>query len=275
MGRITRSNANTLKTDIMKKILLTLFLTISAIAANAQQHNSISDTDHNILKAALKGWNVRLSAGYLIGGTAPLPLPVEIRGINGFNPGLNFMIEGDAEKRFRNTGWGIRFGIRFDTKGMTTDASTKNYHMEMSTPDGSKIVGSWYGNVKTHVENIYLSVPLLATYSIGERWTLSAGAYASFLLHGVFDGEAYDGYIRDQNPTGEKTEVSSAGYDFSSDIRKFQWGLQGGAEYVVYKHLAVFANLQWGLNGIFPSDYSCVTFPLYPIYGTLGFSYLF
>ena len=180
-----------------------------------------------------------------------------------------------AEKRFRNTGWGIRFGIRFDTKGMTTDASTKNYHMEMSTPDGSKIVGSWYGNVKTHVENIYLSVPLLATYSIGERWTLSAGAYASCLLHGVFDGEAYDGYIRDQNPTGEKTEVSSAGYDFSSDIRKFQWGLQGGAEYVVYKHLAVFANLQWGLNGIFPSDYSCVTFPLYPIYGTLGFSYLF
>ena len=258
----------------MKKIFLTLFIAASAVFANAQQHKNINDSDDNIAKATEKGWNIRLSAGYLIGGTAPLPLPVEIRGINGFNPGLNFMIEGNAEKKFNGTAWGLQFGLRFDTKGMTTDATTKNYHMEMSS-GGAKVVGSWYGKVKTHVENIYFSVPVTATYTIGQRWTLSAGAYASYLLHGVFDGEAYDGYIRNQDPTGEKTEVSSAGYDFSSDIRKFQWGVQAGGEYVIYKHLAVFANLQWGLNGIFPSDYSCITFPLYPIYGTLGFSYIF
>mgnify|MGYP003547469596 FL=1 len=34
-------------------------------------------------------------------------------------------------------------------------------------------------------------------------------------------------------------------------------------------------NLQWGLNGIFPSDFESVTFDLYPIYATLGFSYVF
>lgn len=259
----------------MKKIFLAFFIAALTMSATAGEKNKVKENDQNIILAALKGWNVRLSAGYLVGGTAPLPLPVEIRSIDGFNPGLNFMIEGDAEKRFKDTDWGIRFGIRFDTKGMTTDATTKNYHMEMNNPDGSKIVGSWYGKVKTHVENIYLSIPVLATYTIGERWTLSAGAYVSFLLHGEFNGEAYEGYIRDQNPTGERTDVSSATYDFSNDIRKVQWGLQAGGEYVIYKHLAVFANLQWGLNGIFPKNYSCVTFPLYPIYGTLGFSYLF
>ena len=258
----------------MKKILLAFFIATLTISAVNGQNDKVKDTDKNIILAALKGWNVRLSAGYLIGGTAPLPLPAEIRGIEGFNPGLNFMIEGDAEKRFKDTNWGIRFGLRFDTKGMTTDAVTKNYHMVMSDGD-SEIEGSWYGKVKTHVENIYLSIPVLATYTIGERWTLSAGAYASFLLHGEFNGEAYDGYIRTPDPTGEKTEVSNAGYDFSSDLRKFQWGVQVGGEYVIYKHLAVFANLPWGLNGIFPRDYSCITFPLYPVYGTLGFSYLF
>ena len=72
----------------MKKILLTLFIAASAVFANAQQHKNINDSDDNIAKATEKGWNIRLSAGYLIGGTAPLPLPVEIRSINGFNPGL-------------------------------------------------------------------------------------------------------------------------------------------------------------------------------------------
>jgi hypothetical protein len=58
-------------------------------------------------------------------------------------------------------------------------------------------------------------------------------------------------------------------------LRRFHWGVQVGGEFRAYKHLAVFANLQWGLNGIFPSDFNSVTFDLYPIYGNLGFSYLF
>ena len=95
------------------------------------------------------------------------------------------------------------------------------------------------------------------------------------MMSGDFKGEAYDGYIRDQNPTGEKAEVTRATYDFSDDLRRFHWGVQAGAEFKAYKHLAVNLNLQWGLNGIFPSDFGSVTFALYPIYGTLGFSYLF
>ena len=260
----------------MKRIFIVFLIALTAIGTSAQTGKEFSDTDKNLIKAALMGWHIRLSAGCNIGGTAPLPLPREIREIDGYNPGLNLAIEGTVEKSFRNTPWGIRWGIRFETKGMTTKAETKNYHMEAWNTDGSgQVVGAFTGKVKTSVKNTYITLPVLAVYNINERWNISAGAYASYLLEGEFTGAAYDGYIRDQNPTGEKAEVTRAEYDFSNDIRKFNWGLQAGGEYKAYKHLAVFANLQWGMNGIFPGDYGSVTFDLYPIYGTLGFTYLF
>lgn len=259
----------------MKRIFIALLASIITLTANATDANgNISDTDKNLIMAALKGWNVRLSAGYNLGGTAPLPLPVEIRGIEGFNPGLNLSLEGSAEKMFGKGNWGLRFGIELETKGMTTNADTKNYYMEVANGDGI-VSGYWTGKVETKVKNTYLSIPVLAVYKINERWNVSAGAYASFLLDGEFTGSAYDGYLRDGDPTGEKVELESAAYDFSSDICKFQYGVQAGAEYKIYKHLAVFADLKWGLNGIFPSDYTSVTFALYPIYGTLGFTYIF
>ncbi|MBR3977834.1 MAG: PorT family protein [Bacteroidaceae bacterium] len=260
----------------MKRTFIAFLIAIAAISVSAQTKKEVSDTDKNLISAALKGWHIRLSAGYNIGGTAPLPLPREIRGIESYNPGLNLAIEGTVEKKFGKGNWGLRWGVRLDTKGMTTKAETKNYHMEAWDTEGSgQIIGAFTGKVKTSVKNTYVTVPVLAVYNINKRWNVSAGAYASYLLDGEFTGSAYDGYIRDQNPTGEKAEVTRAEYDFSNDMRKFNWGLQAGGEYKAYKHLAVFANLQWAMNGIFPSDYGSVTFELYPIYGTLGFTYLF
>ena len=247
----------------MKKIFIALLATAFAFSAQAKQDKGLKENDINIIDATQKGWQIRIGAGYLLGGTAPLPIPVEIRGIEGFNPGLNLSLEGSVQKTFNNTGWGLQFGVRFDTKGMTTDAKTKNYHMVMKTDD-AEVTGVFTGNVKTHVNNTYVSVPVMTNYSINKRWTVNAGLYASYLLKGTFDGEAYDGYLRDQDPTGTKTEVSSALYDFSTDLQKFHWGVQAGAEYKIYSHLAVFANLQWGMNGIFPKGYSCVPFALTP-----------
>ena len=159
---------------------------------------------------------------------------------------------------------------------LCTDADTKNYYMEAWNTDGSgKVVGSWTGKVKTKVDNTYITLPVLVTYSLGRRISFSAGPYISYLLDGEFSGQAYDGYIRDQNPTGERADVTRAEYDFANDISSWQWGLQAGCEYRAYRHLALFANIQWGVNSIFPDDYTSVTFALYPIYGTLGFTYLF
>ncbi|MBQ5644609.1 MAG: PorT family protein [Bacteroidaceae bacterium] len=257
----------------MKKILISIIAAIISIPSIAKD-NEVSDSDNNLFKAAIKGWHVRLSAGYNIGGTAPLPLPVEIRSIESYNPGLNFSIEGTVEKMFGKGNWGLRWGLRLETKGMTTEAGTKNYHTEVMN-DGNIIEGPWTGNVKIYVSNTYLTLPVLAIYKFNERWNMSGGLFVSYMFDGKFSGEVHNGYIREKNPTGTKLPIESASYDFSEYLSKFNWGLQIGGEYTVYKHLAIFADLKWSFNSIFPDSFKSITFPLYPIYGTLGFAYLF
>lgn len=255
--------------------LCALFLTAFLPLCTLAQPREAKETDYNLIKAALKGWHVRIGAGLSMGGTSPLPLPVEIRKIESYEPTLCIALEGGVQKKFTDH-WGMMMGVRFENKGMKTDAKVKNYHMEATNVDGSgTVIGAWTGRVKTEVNNTYLTFPILATYTINPRWQVMAGPYVAWMMSGDFKGEAYDGYIRDQDPTGEKAEVTRATYDFSDDLRHFHWGVQAGAEFKAYKHLSVNLNLQWGLNGIFPSDFGSVTFALYPIYGTLGFNYLF
>lgn len=259
----------------MKRIITLTIATLVALATFAQRNGAPKETDTNIIKAALKGWHVSIGAGFNVGGTSPLPLPKEIRGIDSYKPTLCISLEGAAQKMF-DKHWGVRTALRLENRGMKTDATVKNYHMEAVNVDGSgTVIGAWTGHVKTEVNNNYLTIPLLAVYEFNSRWQVQGGPYFSYMFNGSFTGEAYDGYIRDQNPTGEKAEVSRATYDFSDDLRHFHWGLQIGGQWNAYKHLAVTANLQWGLNGIFPSDFGSVTFALYPIYANLGFSYLF
>lgn len=256
----------------MKSHLLSLLLFLVAATAAAQE---LPSTDAVLTRAAAHGWRLRLGAGLGLGGTSPLPLPAEIRHINKYQPDLNFTLEGAVERQLAPR-WGLRLGLRFENKGMKTDARVKNYHMEAINTEGTgAVVGAWTGNVKTEVSNNYLTVPLVATYKLSPRWQLSAGPYVAWMMSGHFSGEAYDGYIRDQDPTGEKAEVTRATYNFSDRLRRFHWGVQAGGEYRAYEHLAVGLNLQWGLNGIFPSDFESVRFALYPIYANLMFHYIF
>jgi hypothetical protein len=56
-------------------------------------------------------------------------------------------------------------------------------------------------------------------------------------------------------------------------MRKFHVGLNLGVDVKVHKQLGVFADLAWGLNGIFKKDFKTVEQTLYPIYATLGIVY--
>ena len=60
-----------------KKITFILLCLIVATVAQAQE-----DRNKNILKSLTIGLEYRLKAGFNIGGTSPIPLPVEIRKIN-------------------------------------------------------------------------------------------------------------------------------------------------------------------------------------------------
>lgn len=257
----------------MKKKIVVLYLILSLpLIINAQQ-----ERNQGIIRSALVGLEYSIKAGISLGGTSPLPLPAEIRKIESYNPTVCISIEGDVHKRFGDR-WGFLFGLRLETKGMETDARVKNYHMKMVGEDQGVMEGNFTGNVKTKVRNTYLTFPILATYRVAKRWDLKLGPYFSYVTNRDFSGSAYDGYMRNGNPIGSKVEISAdnpATYDFSQDLRKFQWGAQFGADWKAFSHLNVFADLTWGLNSIFKKDFDTITFDMYPIYATLGFAYAF
>ena len=94
-------------------------------------------------------------------------------------------------------------------------------------------------------------------------------------IDGSFTGSAFDGYIRDGDPTGSKIEVQSASYDFGYGLRRFSWGGQVGAEWRAYRHLSVYTDLTCSANSIFKKNFHSISFDMYNLYLTVGFGYRF
>lgn len=252
--------------------IIAVLLLISTLTAQAQE-----ERNQGIISSYLRGWEYGIKAGFSVGGTSPLPLPEEIRKIDSYAPGIAISIEGNATKWFNNK-WGMTVGVRLENKSMTTEATVKNYGMKIINTNGGELKGLWTGGVKTKVKNSYLTIPVVADYKISKRWTVSAGPYVSYLTEGDFSGHVYEGHLRTPDQTGTRVDFtgeSVATYDFSDNLRKFQWGLQLGGEWKAFKHLNVYADLTWGLNDIFKKDFDTISFAMYPIYLNIGFGYAF
>lgn len=260
----------------MKKYILTLAALLTAgtgfLKAQTNEHKGLH-------WSYLHGLDYQFKAGVNIGGTSPLPLPKEIRSLDSYSPGLAITLEGNATKWIdAQQKWGISLGLRLDSKSMETQATTKNYGMAIINETGGKVEGLWTGGVKTKVKMSCLTVPVLAKYKISERWKVSAGTYFSYMMSGDFTGDVYDGYLRTPDATGTRIDFegeNTASYDFSDELRRFQWGIQAGGEWKAYKHLTVHADLTWGLNDMFQKDFNTISFAMYPIYLNLGFGYEF
>lgn len=257
-----------------KVVIATLLAIFFSQAASAQDERS-----KGLIYSYLHGWEYSIKAGFSIGGTSPMPLPKEIRKIDSYAPNIAILIEGNTTKWFgEDKKWGMTAGIRLENKSMTTEATVKNYGMKIINTNGGELQGLWTGGVKTKVKNSYITIPLLANYKISERWKVSLGPYFSYMTEGNFSGHVYEGHLRTPDETGQRVDFngeSIATYDFSDNLRKFQWGAQLGGEWKAFKHLNVFADLTWGLNDIFEKDFDTITFAMYPIYLNIGFGYAF
>ena len=259
-------------------LLAALALNSGNIYAKASEHQH--QREHKgLIWSALHGLDYEFKAGVNIGGTSPLPLPQEIRSIDSYKPGLAITVEGNATKWLgEKQKWGVSVGLRLESKTMTTEATVKNYGMEIFTETGGKTEGLWTGGVRTKVRTSYLTVPILANLKLGERWKIVAGPYLSYMMEGDFAGNVYEGHLRTPDATGSRVNFSGenvAAYDFSNELRRFQWGLQVGGSWKAYKHLNVHADLTWGLNDIFRKDFTTISFAMYPIYLNFGFGYEF
>lgn len=222
--------------------------------------------------------NLRYQArlGYNIGGTAPVGMPAEIRSLDKFKPKANLLLGLDTYKPLSGK-WGIMAGFHYENKGMETDARVKNYHMEMRYGD-QVIAGMFTGNVVTKVEEWMVTMPLQATYDVSRRVRLKAGPYFSYVMSNDFSGYAYDGYLREGDPTGQKVELGHdegerGDYDFTDHLRHWQFGVDVGADWYFSKHLGAYADLSWGLSAVFEKDFKTIEQKMYPIFGSVGLIY--
>ncbi len=213
--------------------------------------------------------------GYSLGGTAPVGLPATIRKLEKFPLTTNYSIGVDAQKPLAGQ-WGLMTGLHWENKGMSTDAKVKNYHMEI-VRGGESLEGVFTGNVVTKVEEFMFTVPIQATYNI-KNVCIKCGPFFSYLTYRRFYGWAYNGYLRVGDPTGPKVELGEGenergSYEFSPHMRKVQFGIDLGADWMLSRKFGLYADLSWGLQGVHKSDFKTIEQTLYPIFGTIGVIY--
>lgn len=264
--------------NIKLYISLIAFCTFFAVQpAKAQEEQSTSPSNFKLFFE--KNINYQVRAQFSIGGSSPLGMPIQIREINSYNPTLQIGLEANATKWFTDKQkWGIRTGLRFEGRGMKTDAKVKNYYTQIDEDHGKQTKGYFTGNVKTNMKNSYITFPVLVVFNATENWNVYGGFYFSGLIDKDFNGYVYDGILREGTPIGDAVpfEGNDKGfYNFSQDQSRFQWGAQFGGEYKMNKHFKLFADLNWGLNPLFKSNFDAISFSMYNIYLNMGFGYTF
>ncbi|MBR1934991.1 MAG: PorT family protein [Muribaculaceae bacterium] len=252
----------------MKRVIASIFsliVTISAFSQNEETNKSFYQD--------IEGYG---RVGYNIGGNAPLPMPATIRSLNSYTLQPNVSFGVDAYKPI-TARWGAMVGIHFENKGMHIDADVKNYHMEI-VKGNAKLSGVFTGKNNSRTTQWMFTVPLQAVYCIRPNLKLKLGPYVSYLTQRKFEGYAYDGYLRVNDPTGERIDLGHddgerGDYEFNGDMRKFQMGLDLGIDWLFARRVGMYADLQWGLTGTFRGDFKTIEQTLYPIYGTIGIMY--
>lgn len=247
-----------------KLIISTTLIIFTTICANA---STATDDLH-----------FKVRGGYSIGGTAPLGMPATIRSLDSYSLTPSFMAGFDISIPVKKQ-WGLTTGLHIENKSMKAKVTTKGYRMELKKGT-SQIEGLFTGHVKQDVTEWMLSLPVQVSYCISNKVVLRGGPYLSLLLSKDFSGIASDGYIRQGDPTGPKIEIGSkegewATYDFSEDMRPLQFGIGIGGDWLFCRNVGLSIDLNWGLTGIFKSDFKTVEQTLYPIYGTIGVFYQF
>ena len=122
--------------------------------------------------------------GYSIGGTAPLGMPASIRSIEAFHVTPNFQIGFDVAKPLSGQ-WGMQTGLMLENKGMDGEVMTKAYRMKVRM-DESEMEGYYTGRVRQKVTEWMLTLPVQATYQLGQKVRVKARTSVAMLPTDIF-----------------------------------------------------------------------------------------
>lgn len=214
-----------------------------------------------------------------LGGASPLGIPAQIRKIESFKPTNVVGLEANATKWLTDERkYGIRVGLKIQSRAMKTQAEVKNYFTQIEDDSGARTTGYFTGHVVTRANNSYLTLPVSFVWNISEKWNFYGGFYISAAVNKSFDGYIYDGVFREGTPIGEPAtfEGTAIGeYDFSDDVRPFQFGEQIGFEYKINPQFSISLDGSFANTAVFKKDFEAISFKMYNIFGNLGFAYKF
>lgn len=238
-------------------VLVTLFVTNQGFA-------STIDSLQNKLSFSA-------TIGTKIGGATPVSFPAEIRNIRSFSPALPFLVGAHAKYKI-NTKWGASLGLVFEGKGMNTEATVKGYKTSFNANEDptQNVQGYYTGDISTNVHNLYLTIPVKATYQLSNKWELVAGPYVSFAVSRKFFGQAFNGYMRDTDPTGDRIDIDLADYDFAKSVRTVDVGMSAGTHYDMSKRFFALAQFDYGFNNIMKTGFESISFGLHNIFLNVG-----
>ncbi|MGM9713904.1 MAG: outer membrane beta-barrel protein [Prevotella sp.] len=261
-----------------------------------------SDTAYNTATAPVKP-RMSLRLGYSIGGTIPIDFPAEMRALNSYSPKVNYQFGIDYERMLTDK-YGIQLGLYLERRGFKSEVEMRHYDITLEQ-GGEKIKGPFSGNVVIEIVQIGVTMPIQATWHPDERWNLRLGPYISYIHDRSFQGYAYgkkiydadgkwtgsfDAYIRRDEIRGEKVEIGDiykdeagntidkrgtfSGEDYDSYLRKFQYGIDMGADFKISRYWGAYADFTFGLNSAFNGkEGNPVSMALHPMYLTVGVTY--
>ncbi|SDK56880.1 Outer membrane protein beta-barrel domain-containing protein [Pedobacter sp. ok626] len=171
-------------------------------------------------------------AGFNIGGIAPTSIPQEVRDIEGYKPITPFSFGVEIPFFQIDNKWELITGLNVKSNGMKAGAFVENFRgmINLENTPYQNIFGYFTGSVKTNAHNWYLEIPIQVRYSFNEKWKMLGGISFSNTISRSFEGGVRDAYIRLGAPTAQKIDVPNATFKTSSQIRKFDFGGQLGAE---------------------------------------------
>lgn len=172
---------------------------------------------------------------------------------------------------------GIQSGLGYNAKkaAYKTPAYDQDYTylFVIDLPDGStetaEIATYFNGEVEGNFHNQYLEVPLLFLYSWNDKWTAQAGGYAAMLLKGSHKVWA-TGIVGDNFDT-----VDNKFQDESAAINKWDYGLNAGINYNIFRQFETELRISTGLRSIFSDDYQLAEDTVRNLYIELKANYTF
>lgn len=191
-------------------------------------------------------------------------------------PGLGLRVGIFGRYNF-NDKLAMQIGLAYDVKRANYEAPAydQDYLLRGFTDNGTYIAFPepqpvfFNGNVRGEFNNKYLEAPFIVLYKISDKWKVQGGGYLALLLSGSHQvwatGIVGDNFLNIDN------EFS----DESDSISKWDYGVNAGVSYKVFRQIETELRISTGLRSIFSDDYQLADDTIRNVYLELKANYVF